>query len=141
MKIIQIIVLFSIALIPLEIFAEKKPIDFVVQLTRNNDNYGHRRVFLQIDKVLNDLGDDNLNIEVVAYENGIHALLSSNEKTSQLLTKFANRGVTFKACLISIRAWKLEKKDFPLEVEFVPTGATEMIKLQMSGYKLAAITI
>ena len=135
MKILQTILLLSMVITPLELFSEEKAIDFVVQLTRTDDNFGHRRVFLQIDKVLDDVGENKLNIEVVAYENGIHALLSNNKKTSQLLTKLANRGVTFKACLISMRAWDLDKKDFPLEVEFVPAGATEMIKLQMRGYK------
>ena len=114
-------------------FAE--PIPFVVQLTRPADNFGHRRVFMQIDKVLNDLGDKNLKIVVVAYEDGIHALLEENEATSQFLTKLANRGVTFRACRISMRAWDLTEDDFPLEVEFVPAGAPEMVRLQMQGYK------
>ena len=108
---------------------------FVMQLTRPSDNYGHRRAFLQIDKVLNDIGEKKLNIVVVAYEDGIHSLLANNKQTSQLLTKLANRGVTFKACRISMRAWKLSEEDFPLEVEFVPAGAPEMIRLQMAGYK------
>jgi intracellular sulfur oxidation DsrE/DsrF family protein len=112
-----------------------EPVPFVVQLTRTADNFGHRRVFMQIDKVLNDLGDKNLKIVVVAYEDGIHALLEENEATSQFLTKLANRGVTFRACRISMRAWNLTEEDFPLEVEFVPAGAPEMVRLQMQGYK------
>jgi len=108
---------------------------FVMQLTRPAENYGHRRAFLQIDKVLSDIGEDKLEIVVVAYEDGIHALLADNKKTSQLLTKLANRGVTFKACRISMNAWDLKEGDFPLEVEFVPAGAPEMIRLQMEGYK------
>jgi len=117
------------------IAVEKDPVPFVMQLTRSGDNYGHRRAFLQIDKVLNDLGEKNLKIEVVAYENGIHALLASNKETSQLLTKLANRGVIFKACRISMRAWNLKEDEFPLEVEFIPAGAPEVIRLQMQGYK------
>lgn len=112
-----------------------KPINFVMQLTRNSDNFGHRRAFLQIDKILNDLGDKNLNITVVAYEDGIHSLLAKNEETSQLLSKLANRGVTFKACRISMNAWGLKDDQFKLEVEFVSAGAPEMIRLQMQGYK------
>jgi len=108
---------------------------FVMQLTRPAENYGHRRAFLQIDKVLSDIGEDKLEIVVVAYEDGIHALLADNKQTSQLLTKLANRGVTFKACRISMNAWDLKEGDFPLEVEFVPAGAPEMIRLQMEGYK------
>lgn len=122
-------------LLPSANAADPEPVPFVMQLTRPGDNYGHRRAFLQIDKVLNDLGEKNLNIEVVAYEDGIHALLAENKETSQLLTKLANRGVVFKACRISMRAWELKEDQFPLEVEFVPAGAPEVIRLQMKGYK------
>ena len=115
--------------------SDDKAIPFVMQLTRPSDNFGQRRAFLQIDKVLDDLGEKKLKIEVIAYEDGIHALLSNNEETSQLLTKLANRGVTFKACRISMRAWNLNEDEFPLEVEFVPAGAPEVIRFQMLGYK------
>ena len=71
--------------------ATSKPVPFVVQLTRSAEDHGHRRVFLQIDKVLSDLGEKNLNIVVIAYEEGIHALLANNPETSQLLTKLANQ--------------------------------------------------
>ncbi len=130
------LILFLSAIIATPLYAaESEPVPFVMQLTRSGDNYGHRRAFMQIDKVLSDLGESNLKIVVVAYEGGIHALLEENEATSQLLTKLANRGVTFKACRISMKAWELKEEDFPLEVEFVPAGAPEVIRLQMQGYK------
>ncbi len=129
------LVLMIGSLFPTTSFAEQQPTPFVMQLTRSGDNYGHRRAFLQIDKVLSDLGEDKLDITVVAYEDGIHALLAKNKETSQLLTKLANRGVTFKACRISMRAWNLTEDEFPLEVEFVPAGAPEVIRLQMQGHK------
>jgi len=106
----------------------------VVQLTRSSENYGHRKAFFQIDKVLSEIGQKNLEIVVVAYENGIHAL-TSDASTSQMLTKLSNKGVTFKACKISMNAWELSEDDFPLEVEFVPAGAPEMIRRQIAGYK------
>jgi len=130
-----LVLLLSLIVSPSVVVAEQEPIPFVMQLTRHGDNYGHRRVFLQIDKVTSDIGDKKLKIEVVAYEDGIHALLANNKETSQLLTKLANRGVTFKACRISMRAWNLKEEEFPLEVEFVPAGAPEVIRLQMQGYK------
>ena len=114
---------------------EDQAVPFVVQLTRTSDNHGHRRAFLQIDKMLDDIGEKKLKIEVVAYEDGIHALLANNKKTSQLLTKLAHRGVIFKACRISMRAWGLKEDEFSLEAEFIPAGAPEVIRLQMQGYK------
>ncbi len=133
--ILPLLILVSLALSPVVVLADQAPIPFVMQLTRPGDNFGHRRAFLQIDKVLDDLGETNLKIEVVAYEDGIHALLENNKETSQLLSKLANRGVTFKACRISMRAWNLKEDEFPLEVEFVPAGAPEVIRLQMQEYK------
>lgn len=126
-----IIFLSTLMLMPT---AHADPAKFVMQLTRDNENYGHRKAFFQIDKVLSEIGEKNLEIVVVAYENGIHAL-TSNARTSQMLTKLANRGVTFKACKISMNAWKLSEDDFPLEVEFVDAGAPEMIRRQIAGYK------
>lgn len=120
---------------PSIVLSQEIPVSFVMQLTRDGENYGHRRAFLQVDKILDDIGEDKLKIEIVAYEDGIHALLSSNKETSQLLTKLANRGVIFKACRISMRAWNLKEEQFPLEVEFVPSGAPEVIKLQIKDYK------
>ena len=130
-----LIIVFAIMLVSSISYADDKTVNFVMQLTRAADNYGHRRAFMQIDKVLSDIGENRLNITVVAYEDGIHSLLTKNKKTSQLLTKLANRGVKFKACRISMGAWSLKDDDFPLEVEFVPAGAPEIIKLQMQGYK------
>lgn len=126
---------FLSLLIPLPAVQAKEPVHFVVQLTRDSSSYGHRRVMLQLDKILSDIGTDKVRFTVVAYEDGIHALLANNKRTNQLLTKLANRGVKFKACKISMRAWKLKEDQFPLEVEFVPAGAPEVIRLQMKGYK------
>lgn len=135
----KLITILSMALLGLITFsssaAQSEPVPFVMQLTRSSDNYGHRRPLLQIDRVLNDLGEKNLRIEVVAYEDGIQALLADNKETNQLISKLANRGVVFKACKISMNAWGLNEEQFPLEVEFIPAGATEVIRLQMEGYK------
>ena len=135
MKSVFMSFLIVLMALPSIAIAEPDVVPFVMQLTRPGENYGHRRAFLQIDKILDDIGDDKLKFEVVAYEDGIHALLENNKETSQLLTKLANRGVKFKACRISMRAWNLKVDDFPLEVEFVPAGAPEVIRMQMLGYK------
>lgn len=114
---------------------DQNPAPFVMQLTRTGDSFGHLRAMMQINAVLNTIGEKNLKIEVVAYEDGIHALLDNDSKTAVLMSRLADRGVTFKACQISMRAWNLNEGDFPVEVEFVSAGAPEVIKLQMKGYK------
>ncbi len=110
------------------------PVTFVMQMTASEE-IQQRRAFLQISKVLEDIGSDKVNIEVVAYEGGISSLLANNPGTASLLASLSRQGVKFKACRISMRASELTEEDFPLEVEFVPAGAPEMIRLQMQGAK------
>jgi uncharacterized protein len=111
----------------------KEPVPFVMQMT-TEEPLQQRRAFMQIAKVLEDIGPDKVKIEVVAYEGGILSLLATNSSTSGLLEKLSRQGVKFKACRISMRASDLAESDFPLEVEFVSAGAPEMVGLQMKGY-------
>ena len=114
--------------------ASKAPVPFVMQMT-TEDPLLQRRAFMQIQKVLADIGPNKVKIEVVAYEGGILSLLTNNASTAGLLETLHRQGVKFKACRISVRASDLSESDFPLEVEFVPAGAPEMIRLQMKGYR------
>ncbi|HQS58812.1 MAG: hypothetical protein B7Y56_10480 [Gallionellales bacterium 35-53-114] len=114
--------------------AEPQPTSFVMQMTIG-DSDAQRRAFLQIAKVLEDIGQQKVKIEVVAYEGGITSLLTDNKDTATLLATLAAQGVRFKACRISMRSHSYTDADFPLEVEFVPAGAPEMIRLQMAGHR------
>jgi len=114
--------------------AEPEPVPFVMQMTVG-DSDAQRRAFLQIAKVLQDIGPQKVKIEVVAYESGITSLLTDNNDTATLLAALAREGVRFKACRISMRGHGYTDADFPLEVEFVPAGAPEMIRLQTTGYR------
>lgn len=107
-----------------------KPVTFVMQLTVSEENK-QRLAMLQIQKVLETFGPDRVKIEVVAYEGGILTLLANNANTATLVADLHRQGVKFKVCRISMRATDLTEDDFPLEVEFVPAGAPEMIRLQI----------
>lgn len=110
------------------------PMPFVVQMVMG-DSKQQRFAFTQIMRVLNDLGSDKVRFEVLAYEGGIHSLLESNEDTATQVAALQRQGVKFKACRISMRANDLTEADFPLEVEYVPAGAPELIRLQTKGYR------
>jgi len=112
----------------------RKATPFVMQMT-TEDALQQRRAFLQIAKVLEDIGPDKVKIEVIAYEGGILSLLANNADTAGLLESLHRQGVRFKACRISMRASDLSESDFPLEVEFVPAGAPEMVRVQTKGYR------
>jgi len=109
-----------------------QPVTFVMQLTMSEENK-QRLAMLQIQKVLETFGPDRVKIEVVAYEGGILTLLANNANTATLVADLHRQGVKFKVCRISMRASDLTEDDFPLEVEFVPAGAPEMIRLQLQG--------
>lgn len=109
-------------------------VPFVMQMTLG-DSDAQRRAFLQIAKVLEDIGPDRVAIQVVAYEGGINALLADNNDTATLLAALARQGVRFKACRISMRGHGYRETDFPLEVEFVSAGAPEMLRLIIEGYR------
>ena len=113
---------------------KSQPVPFVMQMTVG-DSDAQRRAFLQIAKVLEDIGPQKVKIEVVAYEGGIASLLSDNNDTATLLAALARQGVRFKACRIRMRGHGFIDNDFPMEVEFVPAGAPEMIRLQTQGYR------
>lgn len=113
---------------------ETRPVPFVMQMTVG-DSDAQRRAFLQIQKVLQDIGTDKIKIEVVAYDAGITALLADNNDTATLIAALARDGVRFKACRVSMRSHAYSDANFPLEVEFVPAGAPEMIRLQMQNYR------
>ena len=62
------------------------PVPFVMQLTRSAEGLSHRRAFLQIAKVLDEIGEDKLHIEVVAYEElGMAAIFKIEVENSPAL--------------------------------------------------------
>jgi intracellular sulfur oxidation DsrE/DsrF family protein len=129
------LVLFALLGVSLHVqAADTGPIPFVMQMTVG-DSDAQRRALLQVQKVMQDIGPQKVKIEVVAYDSGITSLLSDNNDTATLIAALAPEGVRFKACRISMRGFKLKDDDFPLEVEFVPAGAPEMVSLQMKGYR------
>ena len=130
---IFIVISISLALVPITGFTA--PTEFVVQLTKKDDNGAHRRALMQVARVLKDVGRKNVNFTVVAYEHGITALLENNEKTAELVAGLNRLGVSFKACKVSMQASDLTEDDFPMEVDYVAAGAPELIRLRLKGYE------
>ena len=107
---------------------------FVVQLNSGGDDY-HLISLKQIFKSLDVVGEENVKFEVVAYGGGLVALLEDNETMFPWVMKLVDRGVEFKACQMTMLSMGLESDDFPLEIDFVGSGAATVIKKRMDGYK------
>ena len=86
-------------------------------------------------------GDNQATAERIAAGLGIDLVLADvlpgqkADKVKELQAALARQGVRFKACRISMRGHGFIDNDFPMEVEFVPAGAPEMIRLQTQGYR------
>jgi hypothetical protein len=84
----------------------------------------------------NALGQDNVQIEIVAYGPGL-GMLTSESKVGQRNTSLAMQDIQFSACGNTMKA--VEKKTgtmpVPLEgVSVVPAGVLRIMELQEQGY-------
>jgi hypothetical protein len=84
----------------------------------------------------NALGQDNVQIEIVAYGPGL-GMLTSESKVGQRITSLAMQDIQFSACGNTMKA--VEKKTgtmpVPLEgVSVVPAGVLRIMELQEQGY-------
>jgi hypothetical protein len=84
----------------------------------------------------NALGQDNVQIEIVAYGPGL-GMLTSESEVGQRITSLAMQDIQFSACGNTMKA--VEKKTgtmpVPLEgVSVVPAGVLRIMELQEQGY-------
>ncbi|MCK7509918.1 MAG: DsrE family protein [Desulfobacterales bacterium] len=82
---------------------------------------------------MNDVGKDNVQIEIVAYGPGVHMLRYDSVVGSQL-TDLARDGVWLRACGNTLTAHKLKRGDLHTAVEIVPSGVVEILKRQKEGW-------
>lgn len=140
MKKILIILLFISHVIHAETeFAIPKPsIDNPRQIVfsiTSGDKNEINHVLGSINNVMKFYGPENTEIAVVAYSQGIHALLQKwdpdiRKRVEALMTY----DVVFIACGNSMRTLKIEEKDLLDDVETVTAGIVEIIEKELKGY-------
>ncbi|GAV21873.1 DsrE family protein [Carboxydothermus pertinax] len=107
-----------------------------------NESDKWQRAFVNITNFLNDVGQGNADIEVVA--NG-EAVLSFKSSSDQLngttsgslmgqMKKLSEMGVNFVACRNALKAQSIAEESLPNFVTVVPAGITEIAKKQTEGY-------
>jgi len=87
-------------------------------------------VFRNIENLLNDLGEDNVQIELVTNGEGVIALFKSLNWHGDQVTQLAARGVRFVACAQSLRQLGIAQDALLDTVEMVPTGVGELVRKQ-----------
>lgn len=87
-----------------------------------------------IENLLTDLGELNVEVELVVNFEAIILLTKKSNKYEPKIKELTARGVTFAACANAMRAHKLTKNDM-LEVAIVvPSAVGELIKKQSLGW-------
>ncbi len=80
-----------------------------------------------------DLGQDNVDVEIVAYGPGL-GMLKADSKVAQRLDSAAKQGVGLMACENTMRNTKVEKNEIFGGAKFVDAGVVHLMKRQREGW-------
>lgn len=83
--------------------------------------------------VQQELGAQNVEVEIVAYGPGI-GMLKFDSVVSSRVGEAVGGGIKIVACEITMKAQKLTKDDMLASIDFVPSGVVELMKKQKEGY-------
>lgn len=104
----------------------------VIQVSENNPAIWNLALN-NAKNIQQDMGKENVNIEIVAYGPGINMLKFDSEVAPRLKEASAN-GVAIRACGNTMKAQKLTEKDLEGSVTIVPAGVIEIINKQREGW-------
>ena len=80
-----------------------------------------------------DLGKDNIDIEIVVYGPGIH-MLRMEATTATRVTQAIKSGISVVACENTMTAQKVNKADMHDAISYVPAGVIQLMKRQQQGW-------
>ncbi len=92
------------------------------------------QVLMNITNLLNDLGDGNVAVELLANGGGVRALAKGPEGQVDQVEALAKRGVRFVACQNSLDHLNMQRTDLIDLVEIVPAGVSELVRRQSEGW-------
>ena len=110
------------------------PRKFVFPITKGEgDEINH--VLGSANNVIKFYGVDNTEVVIVAYSQGIRALLKNHDhKIQQRVESLLTYDVEFIACNNTMKTLKIDKKELIDGVEVVTAGIVELIERQLRGY-------
>ncbi len=120
-------------------FAEPKPsIDNprkIVFSIISGDKKEINHVLSSVNNVMKFYRPENTEVAVVAYSQGIHAVLKNgDEEIRKRVEALMTYDVVFIACGNTMRTLKIEKNDLLDDVEVVTAGIVEIVEKQLQGY-------
>lgn len=125
-------VLVAACAAPICAVAQATPTRVVVQVSEA-DPARWNLVLNNVKNLQDDLGANNVTIEIVAYGPGI-GMLKLDAVTNSRVTDAVKAGVVVNACENTMRNQKLVRADMHPNVTYVPAGVTEIIKRQQEGW-------
>jgi uncharacterized protein len=90
-------------------------------------------VLNNVKNLQDDLGANNVTIEIVAYGPGI-GMLKFDAPTNSRVTDAVKAGVLVQACENTMRNQKLVRADMHPNVTYVPAGVTRIVQRQQEGW-------
>jgi len=93
------------------------------------------RIISTINNVMKFYRPENTEVAVVAYGQGLHALLKNGDKeVRKRIEALMTYDVVFIACGNTMRTLHIEKKDLLEDVEFATAGIVEIIERKLQGF-------
>lgn len=131
--------LLTVALAAVAVFAggcattaENARKQVVLQISDDNVK-SWQTAFNVVNNLSNAYGKDNVDIEVIAFGDGIHAL-TFDSKAASRIPGALGRGAKVIACENSMTRFKLSQQDMAPEIGYVRTGVQRIIELQQQGW-------
>ena len=123
------------ALLPLQVLAQQKPRDKyrVVFQVSDNDPARWNLALNNARNVQEDLGKDNVRIEIVAYGPGL-AMLKAESPVAGGLAGAMDSSVGLIACENTMNELKLDKADMYGGIAYVHAGVSHIMKRQREGW-------
>jgi uncharacterized protein len=92
------------------------------------------QVLSNIANLLNDMGEDTVEVELLANGGGVYALVKRSDGISSPVESLSARGVRFVACPNSMDHLNIPKADLLDLVQVVPAGVSELVRKQNGGW-------
>jgi intracellular sulfur oxidation DsrE/DsrF family protein len=84
--------------------------------------------------LLADLGEENVEAELLTNGVGVRAMRKDNESVALRIRHLARQGVRFAVCSNSLKHLHMTSENLVPEAEIVPAGVSELVKKQYEGW-------
>jgi intracellular sulfur oxidation DsrE/DsrF family protein len=92
------------------------------------------QVLMNITNLLDDLGQDVVEVELLANGGGVRAMARGSESAAGQVEVLAQRGVHFVACQHSLEHLSMQREELLDLVDVVPAGVSELVTKQAEGW-------